>query len=335
MKGRAASGWAWAFLGLPLFGLLGWLLPSHTESYFMYVVGLAGINVILAVSLHIVCGLTGQFSLGHAGFMAVGGYTAALFGTKVIAEYKLLYLSEPASDTILFLFATLLGGTAAAIAGLLVGLPSLRLRGDYLAIVTLGFAEIIRVVIENVETLGAATGLVGIPPLTNLFWIFFWAGTTVLYAKRLQESTHGRALLAIREDEIAAEAVGVDTTGYKVRAFVASSFFAGVAGALLGYYLTILTPKDFIFLRSVEVVVMVVLGGMGSASGAVLAAILLTALPEALRPLREHTGVDLRMVIYAALLLAMMLLRPHGMLGRRELWSLRRRKTAPQPEVAP
>src|SRR5690606_12830686 len=152
-----------------------------------------------------------------------------------------------------------------------------------------------------------------------------------------QESTHGRALLAIREDEIAAEAVGVDTTGYKVRAFVASSFFAGIAGALLGYYLTILTPKDFIFLRSVEVVVMVVLGGMGSASGAALAAILLTALPEALRPLREHTGVDLRMVIYASLLLTMMLLRPRGMLGRRELWGLRwrSRRSTTKPGVAP
>jgi branched-chain amino acid transport system permease protein len=321
--------------GLLLVGIASAVLPSPMESYPMYVVGLAGINVILAVSLHIVNGLTGQFSLGHAGFMAVGGYTAALFGTKVVAEYKLLYISEPVSDTILFFFATLLGGVAAGIAGLLVGLPSLRLRGDYLAIVTLGFAEIIRVTIENVEVLGAATGLVGIPPLTSLFWIFFWASVTVLYAKRLQECTHGRALLAIREDEIAAEAMGVDTTGYKVRAFVASSFFAGVAGALLGYYLTILTPKDFTFLKSVEVVVMVVLGGMGSASGAILAAILLTVLPEALRPLREHTGVDLRMVIYASLLLLMMLLRPRGILGRREVWTVLRRRREGEPEVAP
>lgn len=337
MKRRSLESYAWAIVGLPLFGLTSALFLSAYESYFMYVVGLAGINLILAVSLHIVCGLTGQFSLGHAGFMAVGGYTAALFGTTVISEYKIIFISEPASDAILFLFATLLGGAAAGLAGLLVGLPSLRLRGDYLAIVTLGFAEIIRVVIENVEVLGAATGLVGIPPLTNLYWIFFWAAATLLYAKRLQESTHGRALLAIREDEIAAEAVGVDTTGYKVRAFVASSFFAGIAGALLGYYLTILTPKDFIFLRSVEVVVMVVLGGMGSASGAALAAILLTALPEALRPLREHTGVDLRMVIYASLLLTMMLLRPRGMLGRRELWGLRwrSRRSTTKPGVAP
>lgn len=337
MSRRSIQSYAWAVAGLPLFGLASTLFPSPHESYLMYVVGLAGINLILAVSLHIVCGLTGQFSLGHAGFMAVGGYTAALFGTQVISEYKLLYLSEPVSDGILFVFATLLGGAAAGIAGLLVGLPSLRLRGDYLAIVTLGFAEIIRVIIENLEVLGAATGLVGIPPLTNLFWIFFWAAATLLYAKRLQESTHGRALLAIREDEIAAEAVGVDTTGYKVRAFVASSFFAGIAGALLGYYLTILTPKDFIFLRSVEVVVMVVLGGMGSASGAALAAIVLTALPELLRPLREHTGVDLRMVIYASLLLAMMLLRPKGMLGRMELWEGRfwRRRPASSPEAAP
>ena len=336
MNARVLESWAWILFGLLLVGLASALLPSASQSYPMYVAGLAGINVILAVSLHVVNGLTGQFSLGHAGFMAVGGYIAALFGTRIISEYKLMYISEPVSDTILFFFATLLGGAAAGLAGLLVGLPSLRLRGDYLAIVTLGFAEIIRVTIENVEVLGAATGLVGIPPLTNLFWIFFWALVTFLFAKRLQESTHGRALAAIREDEIAAEAMGIDTTGYKVRAFVASSFFAGVAGALLGYYLTILTPRDFTFLKSVEVVVMVVLGGMGSISGAILAAILLTILPEALRPLREHTGVDLRMVIYASLLLAMMLLRPRGILGRQEVWTLlRRRREEAEPEVAP
>jgi len=336
MKARVLESWAWILAGLLLVGLASAVLPSASQSYPMYVVGLAGINVILAVSLHIVNGLTGQFSLGHAGFMAVGGYTAALFGTQAISEYKLMYISEPVSDTILFFLATLLGGAAAGLAGFFVGLPSLRLRGDYLAIVTLGFAEIIRVTIENVEILGAATGLVGIPPLTNLFWIFLWALVTVLFAKRLQESTHGRALAAIREDEIAAEAMGIDTTGYKVRAFVASSFFAGVAGALLGYYLTILTPRDFTFLKSVEVVVMVVLGGMGSISGAILAAILLTVLPEALRPLREHTGVDLRMVIYASLLLAMMLLRPRGILGRQEVWAmLRRRRKSPELEVAP
>src|SRR5690606_8348246 len=146
---------------------------------------------------------------------------------------------------------------------------------------------------------------------------------TLLFAKRLQESTHGRALLAIREDEIAAEAVGVDTTGYKARAFVASSFFAGIAGALLGYYLTILTPKDFIFLRSVDVVVLAVLSGMAAPSGAALAAIRLTALPEALGPLPPHRGVELRTVIYASLPLTMLLLRPRGMLGRRELCGLR------------
>lgn len=325
--------WRSLLIGLPLIGLIAWVLPGTSESYPMYVLGLAGINVILAVSLNIVNGLTGQFSLGHAGFMAVGGYVAAAFGVAVTAEYKLLYLSVAASDTVLFVFATVLGGVAAGIAGLLVGLPSLRLRGDYLAIVTLGFAEIIRVLIENLAVVGGATGLVGIPPLTNLFWIFFWVATAVIFSKRLLDSTHGRALLAIREDEIAAESMGVDTTGYKVRAFVASSFFAGIAGALLGYYLTILTPRDFTFLKSVEVVAMVVLGGLGSISGAVLAALLLTALPEVLRPLQDLTGVDFRMVIYASLLIAMMLLRPGGILGTRELWNLRRPKKKPIEEV--
>src|SRR5690606_23677748 len=153
------------------------------------------------------------------------------------------------SDQLLFVGATLVGGLAAAIAGLLVGIPSLRLRGDYLAIVTLGFGEIIRVVIENMEFVGGATGLIGIPPSTSLFWVLFWAVTTMVVSVRLVRSSHGRALLAVREDEIAAEAMGVDTTGYKVRAFAISAFFAGVAGSLLGHYLQILTPRDFTFMR--------------------------------------------------------------------------------------
>lgn len=318
----AAQGWALLGAGVLAVGLCASLLPSAAESYPVYVLGLAGINVILAVSLHLVNGLTGQFSLGHAGFMAVGGYVAALFGVAVTNEYKLIGVVEPVSDGLFFVVGTLLGGGAAGLAGLLVGIPSLRLRGDYLAIVTLGFGEIIRVLIENLDVVGGATGLVGIPPLANLFWIFLWALVVVVFAKRLQGSTHGRALLSIREDEIAAEAVGVDTTRNKVMAFAASAFFAGVAGALLGHTLTILTPKDFTFLKSVEVVTMVVLGGLGSISGAVIAALLLTALPEALRPVREHLGVDLRMVIYASLLIGMMLLRPRGLFGTRELWTL-------------
>ena len=307
--------------GVPALLLLSWLLPGKGDSYLVYVAGLAGINVILAVSLNVVNGFTGQFSLGQAGFMAVGGYVAAAITVFVGGGWKFAGVPVGVSDALLFVIAMLAGGLAAAVAGLLVGIPSLRLRGDYLAIVTLGFGEIIRNVIENLRTMGGAAGFPGVPPETNLFWIFFWVLAAVVVSRRLLESSHGRALLAVREDEVAAEASGVDTTGYKVHAFVISAFFAGVAGALLGHYLQILSPRDFTWVKSIEVVAMIVLGGLGSISGAVVGALVITVLPEALRPLQEWTGVDFRMVIFAALLIALMLLRPQGLFGHAEFWS--------------
>lgn len=302
-------------LGLTMF------LPSKNESYIIYIAGLCGINAILAVSLNIVNGFTGQFSLGHAGFMAVGGYSAAALTVFVGNIYRISGIPVELSDTIIFVSGCILGGAVAALAGLLVGIPSLRLRGDYLAIVTLGFGEIIRVFIENIDAVGGATGMTGIPPAASLFWVFFWVLITIVTAHRILASSHGRALLAVREDEIAAEAMGVDTTGYKVRAFMISSFFAGIAGALLGHYLQLLSPKDFTFVRSIEVVAMVVLGGLGSISGSFLAAVILTVLPEALRPLQNYTGVDFRMVIYSLLLIVLMLTRPQGLFGSREVWT--------------
>jgi branched-chain amino acid transport system permease protein len=254
--------------------------------------------------------------------MAVGGYTAAAITVYLGGPYQLAGIPTAWSDAIFFVAGTLAGGTVAALAGVLVGLPSLRLRGDYLAIVTLGFGEMIRSLIENVPALGRAAGFSGIPPRTDLFWIALWVVITIAVARRLIRSSHGRALLAVREDEIAAEAMGVNTTGYKVRAFVISAFFAGVAGALVGHYLTILTPRDFNFVKSIEVVAMVVLGGLGSISGAALAAVILTILPEALRPLQDLTGVDFRMVIYASLLIVLMLTRPQGLFGSREIWEI-------------
>jgi branched-chain amino acid transport system permease protein len=205
----------------------------------------------------------------------------------------------------------------AALAGLVVGIPSLRLRGDYLAIVTLGFGEIIRVVIENTKFLGQATGISGLPPHTTLVWVGLGAVATVVMARRLQISTQGRALLAIREDEVAAEAMGVDTVGYKVRAFVISAAFAGLAGGLLVHYILLCTPRMFTFVKSFEVVAMVVLGGMGSITGSVLAASLLTVALEALRGADQY-----RMVMYSLLLVVLMLTRPTGLLGTRELWDL-------------
>jgi len=222
---------------------------------------------------------------------------------------------------------------AAAIAsgfvGYLVGLPTLRLRGDYLAIVTLGFGEIIRVVILNIQAVGGARGFINIPNSTSAFLVVFILASCVFLTHRFVMASQGRALLAIRENEIAAEAMGVDTTSYKVGAFVVSSAVAGVAGGLFAHYLCYINPSSFDFMKSVEIVIMVVLGGMGSVSGAILAAFILTFLPEALRPLQDLTHVDLRMVIYSLLLILMMLLRPQGIFGRQELWQIFRNwKTA-------
>lgn len=278
-----------------------------------------GVNVILAVSLNVVNGFTGQFSLGHAGFMAVGAYTSAKI-TLAFSDVQLAFLPEAVSDQVVFALALAAAMAVTGLAGLLVGMPSLRLRGDYLAIVTLGFGEIIRSIIENVAWLGGALGLSGLPRRTNVVWTGIAAVATVVMAMRLAASTQGRALFAIREDEIAAEAMGVDTTGYKVRAFAISAAYAGLAGALSAHLIQLATPGSYGFIRSIEVVVMVVLGGLGSISGAVLAAAGLTLALEGLREFQEY-----RMVVYALLLVVVMLTRPQGILGSRELWDLWRR----------
>jgi branched-chain amino acid transport system permease protein len=272
------------------------------------------VNVILAVSLNVVNGFTGQFSIGHAAFMAVGAYTAALV-TTALEGLALPGLGAGVSDQVFFLGALVTGMGAASAAGLLVGIPSLRLRGDYLAIVTLGFGEIIRVVIENTKALGQATGISGLPAWTNVTWAGMGAVATIVMARRLLLSTQGRALLAIREDEIAAEAMGVDTVGWKVRAFVISAAFAGLAGALLVHKIQLVTPRMFTFVKSMEVVVMVVLGGMGSITGSVVAATVLTVALESLQAADQY-----RMVLYSMLLIVLMLTRPSGLFGTREVW---------------
>jgi len=292
-----------------------------------------GINVILAVSLNLVNGYTGQFSLGHAGFMAVGAYTAGKL-SLLIKDVAISGLPGVVSDQVQFVGTLLAGGLAAAVCGFIVGLPSLRLRGDYLAIVTLGFGEIIRVVVQNLDTFGRALGLSGIPQTSSLFAVWFCVFLVVLVARRIVGSTHGRSLWAIREDEVAAEAMGVDTTSYKVRAFVISSFFAGVAGGLFAHFVPIINPGSFTFVKSIEVVVMVVAGGLGSTTGAIVAAVFLTLLPEALRSLFLQLGglgagaslaqkVDqIRMPIYGMLLVILMLVRPQGLFGTREIWDV-------------
>jgi len=296
--------------------VLNIVLPRVTNPYYFQVLMLIGINIVLAVSLNLVNGFTGQFSIGHAGFMAVGAYTSAMFTLKIgqplAASWH--FLPGPVAEGLALLMALVAGGLLAAVAGWIVGLPSLRLRGDYLAIVTLGFGEIIRVLILNIDAIGAARGLPGIPQYSTFFWVFGTAVLVIVVARRIATSTHGRALFAIRDDEVAAEALGVDTTRYKVLAFVLGAFFAGVAGGLFAHFLSYLNPSSFTFLKSIEVIAMVVLGGMGSISGSVLAAILLTLLPEVLRPVK-----DFRLVIYSLMLIILMITRPQGLLGTREL----------------
>jgi branched-chain amino acid transport system permease protein len=314
---------------LVLGGLLVWAVQGVLSGPWPIILMAAGINIILAVSLNVVNGFTGQFSIGHAGFMAVGAYTAAkiVMATRGIELGGLGSLSE----AMFFLLALACGMVAAAVAGFLVGMPSLRLRGDYLAIVTLGFNEIIRVIIENTPFLGQATGISGLPRRTTLVWVGLGVVATVMMAQRLAASTHGRALLAIREDEVAAEAMGVNTTGYKVRSFVIAAAFAGLAGGLLVHLIQLCTPKSFTFIKSFEVVVMIVLGGLGSISGAIVAALALSLVLELFREFEQY-----RMVAYAFLLIVLMLTRPTGLLGTRELWDMLPRRLRPGrggPEV--
>jgi branched-chain amino acid transport system permease protein len=271
----------------------------------------AGINVILAVSLNLVNGHTGQFSLGHAGFMAVGAYISG--ACSIFLGPRLLGDEPTALAQGLFFFGALLaGGLGAGITGLLVGIPSLRLRGDYLALVTLGFGEIIRVIIQNLEVVGGALGLNGIPPYTTIFWVVGGVAITIYVVTSLVRSTYGRGFIATHDDEIAAAAVGLDTTRYKIVAFVVGAFFAGIAGGFYGHFKLTVLPTGFDFTKSIEIVLMVILGGMGNTFGVVLAAILLTLLPELLRSIAEY-----RMIIYALLLVLLMIVRPQGLFNFR------------------
>ncbi len=313
--------------------------------YYNRILVLMGINITLAVSLNIINGHAGQFSLGHAGFMAIGAYSAAFLTVYYFGPFVEKFPENSVQaivyQNVLLIVAVIVGALVSAIAGYIVGLPSLRLRGDYLAIVTLGFGEIIRVLILNIEKIGAARGLSGIPAWNNFFWVFFFAGVTILISNRLVHSSVGRAFLAIREDQIAAEAMGVDTTRYKVKAFIIGSALAGVAGALFAHYTpAYLNPTMFTFIKSFEVVAMVVLGGLGSISGSIVAAIILTFLPEGLRAVKdfvpdnapEMLKRDPRMVIYSIMLIALMLTRPQGLFGRKELWEFlpKRKDTIPK-----
>jgi branched-chain amino acid transport system permease protein len=280
-----------------------------TAQYNRFYLGVAidvGINIILAVSLNLINGYTGQFSLGHAGFMAVGGYAAAKF-TLLMGP-----MASPVVQAFVFLGGLFIAGIAAAVAGLIVGVPSLRLRGDYLAIVTLGFGEIIRVLFSNSSFFGAATGLTGIPNLTGVAWVFGVAAITVYVITCMVNSTYGRGFIAVHDDEVAASAMGINPVRYKVTAFVVGAFFAGIAGSLYAHHKYVLNPDIAKFDKSLEIVVMVILGGMGSTPGVILAAIILTVLPAVLRT--SLTGFsELQPIINALLIIGLMLARPQGL----------------------
>lgn len=286
------------------------LLSDRIDSYWLHICTLVGINVILAVSLNLVNGYTGQFSLGHAGFMAIGAYASA--AVTMFAGPRLLPMLGGDKSAIaiglVFLLALLVAGLVASLAGIVVGGPSLRLKGDYLAIVTLGFGEIIRVLFRNVESLGGALGLTGIPPYTNVFWTYGFAALAIYCVLSLVHSTYGRGFLAVHDDEIAAEAMGINTTKYKIIAFVIGAFFAGIAGGLFAHQNLAIDPKGFDFMRSIEIVVFVILGGMGNTIGVILAAVLLTVMTEYLRGIGEW-----RMLMYSFLLIVLMLTRPQGL----------------------
>lgn len=309
--------WIWlSFIGL-IWGIQVFV-SDEIDPYFFSIVVYAGINVILTVSLNLVNGFTGQFSMGHAGFMSVGAYLSAFLSMN-IQKINPNWIHSPQIGPFLFLGVLIIGGLGASLVGYLVGLPSLRLKGDYLAIVTLGFGEIIRVIILNLQAIGGARGLPNIPHLSDFGWVYTFVLITLFIIWRLVHSSYGRAFLAVREDEIAAEAMGVNTTRAKVWAFVIGAFFAGIAGGLFAHYLRYLNPQTFDFNRSFEIIIMVVLGGMGSISGSVAAAFFLTGIREALRPLQELTQIDFRMVIYSLMLIVLMLTRPNGLFGTKEL----------------
>lgn len=302
--------WMLVGAGAGIFVLLYILIITNIcDEYYTGILTLAGINVILALSLNLITGFAGQLALGQAGFMVVGAYTSALLTMRLGLP---LYLTIPA------------GGLMTALFGIIIGVPSLRLRGDYLAITTLGFGEVIKVLLIFFDKLtGGAAGLKGIPAYTTNFsmnyivafiWVFAGVALTIIIIYNFIRSSPGRAVISIREDEIAANAMGVNVAYYKILTFTLSAFFAGLAGGLYAHLRGYLNPMDFGFLKSVDILVFVVLGGMGSITGSVISTVVLTFLPEMLRFLS-----DLRLVIYSLVLILIILYRPSGLMGTNEI----------------
>jgi len=284
------------------------VLPSTglVNDYLQFVLMSVAINAILCVSLNLVNGWMGEFSVGHAGFMALGAYASAILTVKLLPG---------APSMLLFPAAVLIGGTVAGLAGVPVGILSFKTRGDYLAIITLAFLMIVKSGLENIPYTGGPRGMLGIPRLTTVAWAYFWCVLAFWVIRNLVYSKYGRGISAIREDEVAAEAMGVSTRSAKLVAFVTSSFFAGVAGALFAHQLQFINPSSFDILKSTEILVMVYLGGVASLGGSLLGAGVVTILTQCLQPLGTW-----RMVVLPALLVLLMLFRPGGIMGYRD-WS--------------
>ncbi len=286
-----------------LFGLTS---SGAVNSYYEGILILMGINIIMTVSLNLTTGFLGELALGHAGFMSVGAFTAGIITKALEANYGW----ETSATLPIGLLA---GGLLAAVMGLLIGIPALRLKGDYLAIITLGFGEIIRVIIQNLEITGGASGISRVTRVNNITWTYIVMVIVVIIIFTLARSRHGRAIISIRENAIAAESTGIPVTYYKIFAFTLAAFFAGIAGGLYVHQYGRVTASVFDFNKSIEYLVMVVLGGMGSITGSILSASILTFLPEVLRSFSDY-----RLLIYSIMLILMMLFRPAGLLGTAE-----------------
>lgn len=285
-----------------LLALLSWLIPEFQwlSTYYQLILMTIGINIILTLSLNLVNGYMGEFSVGHAGFMSLGAYAASILTMYILPPH-------------LFILATVAGGMIAAIAGVFIALLSFKTRGDYLAILTLAFLIIVKSILENINVIGGPRGLPGISPYTNLPWVLFWVLVSIIFMRNLIYSRFGRNMLAIREDEMVAKLMGVNTQKTKILAFSISAFFTGVAGALYAHLLQFINPGMFDLAKSTDMLVMVYLGGAGSLGGAILGGTLYTILLEILRPFAEW-----RMVLMPLLLILLMIFRPSGIMGLRE-----------------
>lgn len=319
------------------------LAQQTLNDYYLRILAVVGINIILTASLNLTNGFSGDFSLGHAAFMAIGAYTSALLTLPVPTKLALisglpLWLRQL---TVPFPITTVSGGILAAVVAIIVGIPVLRLRGHYLAVATLGLMVIVRVVANNWQSVTrGARGLNGLPPLTNIWWAYGWAVLTVYVVWRLVNSPYGRAMVAIREDELAAAARGVYVFRTRLLAFAVGAFFAGAAGSLWAHQITAITPNSFSFLITFNVVVMLVVGGMGSVSGSVVGAILMTLIPELLRRVETALAVGgnplygLSQIVVAITVTLIMIFRRQGLLGGTELRLPHLFKLQPKPVSA-